>query len=73
MQQASKSIQVVRNGENIRSDFTFRADDEAVVFILGNIDSNKNHYKTSDGKIVMLHPQNTLLRNLVSHKPFGGI
>ena len=59
-----KAIHAVWNGENIRKDFTFRVDNKAVVLVLGNVNSNRNHNKTSDGKIVMLHPQNALLCNL---------
>ena len=39
---------VVPEGEHLRQDFALRADDEAVVFVLGNVNSYANHEDTSD-------------------------
>ena len=50
-----------RNGKHICQGDALGTEDKAVVLILGHINSNTNHSKTSNGKIVMLHPQNTLL------------
>ena len=61
VQQSVESFQIVGDGEHIRQNHTLGAEDEAVVFILGHIDTNANHSNTSNGKFVMLHPQNTLL------------
>jgi hypothetical protein len=68
-----KAIHVVWNGENIREDFTLRADDKAIMLVFGDVNSNRNHNKTSDGKIVMLLHRTLCSCNLVSHKPSGGI
>ena len=61
VQQGVDVLQVIGDGEHIRQGHTRGAEDEAVVFILGHIDTNANHSNTSNGKFVMLHPQNTLL------------
>jgi hypothetical protein len=47
-QQAVETLPVIGNGEHIREDYPFRADDEAVVLVLGNVYSHANHNKTSD-------------------------
>jgi hypothetical protein len=50
-QQAVETLPVVGDGEHIREDYPFRADDEAVVLVLGDVDSYATHNKTSDGII----------------------
>jgi hypothetical protein len=49
LQQAVETCHIVRDGKDIRKDYPFRADDEAVVLVLGDIDSYANHRKTSNG------------------------
>lgn len=61
VQQGVEALQVIRDGEYIRQGDALGAENEAVVLILGHINSNANHSKTSNGKFVMLFPQNTLL------------
>ena len=73
VQQGIESIQVIGDSEHICQDFSFRVEDEAVMLVLRDIDTNRNHSKTSNGRFVMLHPQNTLPCSLVPHKPSGGI
>jgi hypothetical protein len=51
LQQATESLHVVGNGEYIRENFSFRIDDEAVVLVLGDINPDTNHSKTSSGII----------------------
>ena len=48
LQQGSKSFCIVWNGEYICQDFAFRAEDEAVVLILGDINTHTNHDDTSN-------------------------
>lgn len=48
LQEPVKALRIVLDGEYICQDFTFRAEDEAVVLVLGNIDTHANHSKTSD-------------------------
>ncbi|CVK21937.1 hypothetical protein SSPH_04675 [Sporomusa sphaeroides DSM 2875] len=50
-QQVAKSFHAVLDGEHICKDFTLRTDDEAVVFILSDINPDTNHSKTSNGII----------------------
>ena len=45
LQQVRETIHVVGDGKDIRKNFALRADDEAVVLVLGDIDSNANHSK----------------------------
>ena len=61
VQQGVDALQVIGDGEHIRQGHTRGAEDEAVVLILGHINTNANHSKTSNGKFVMLFPQDTLL------------
>ena len=48
LQERVEALCVVRDGEYICQDFTFRADDEAVVLVLGHVNSYANHENTSD-------------------------
>ena len=48
LQQGIKSLCVVGDGEDICQDFTFRAEDKAVVLVLGNINTHTNHDDTSE-------------------------
>ena len=50
-QQAAEALPVVGDGEHIGEDYPFRADNEAVVLVLGDVDSHANHNKTSGGII----------------------
>ena len=43
-----KTICIVLDGEHICQDFALRADDEAVVLVLGHVNSYANHENTSD-------------------------
>jgi hypothetical protein len=36
------------DGKHIREDFSFRAEDKAVMLVLCDIDADANHSKTSD-------------------------
>ena len=47
LQQGLKAAQVVGNGEHIGQNLTLRAENEAIVFILGYVDSNTDHDDTS--------------------------
>ena len=48
LQQRVKALCVVLDGEHICQNFAFRAEDEAVVLVLGNVNSHTNHDDTSD-------------------------
>ena len=61
VQQGVEALQVIGDGEHIRQDYALRAEDEAVVLVLGYINTNANHNNTSSGEFVMLRPQDTLL------------
>ena len=61
VQQGVETLQVVGDGKHICQNHALGAEDEAVVLVLGHIDTSANHSRTSNGKIVMLHPQDTLL------------
>ena len=43
-----KAFRIVGNGEYICQDFPFRTEDEAVMLILGNVNTHTNHDDTSD-------------------------
>jgi hypothetical protein len=43
LQQAVETSHIIRDGKDVRKNYPFRADDEAVVLVLGDIDSNANH------------------------------
>lgn len=49
LQQAIETSYIFWDGKDVRQDYPFRTDDEAVVLILGDIDSYANHSKTSNG------------------------
>ena len=51
VQQSVEALQVIGNGEHIRQNRALGAEDETVVLILGHINTNTNHSKTSSGKI----------------------
>ena len=59
--QGVEALKVIGDGEHICQDHALGAEDEAVVLILGHINSNANHNKTSNGEFVMLLPQDALL------------
>ena len=61
VQQSVEALQTVGDGKYIRQGHALRVEDEAVVLVLGHINSYANHSNTSNGKFVMLHPQDTLL------------
>ena len=61
LQKCFKAFRVVGNGEYICQDFTFRAEDEAVVLVLGNVNSHTNHDEYLRCVCLMLGPQDTLL------------
>lgn len=44
LQQIVKPIHVVGDSEDIRQDFTLRVNDETIVLILRDIDTNRNHH-----------------------------
>jgi hypothetical protein len=56
---ASKVFNLVRCAAETCS--ALGAEDEAVVLVLGYINTNANHNNTSSGEFVMLRPQDTLL------------
>ena len=43
LQKCVKPFRVIGDGEDICQDFTFWAEDKAVVLVLGNVNSNTNH------------------------------
>ena len=47
LQQCVKALCIVLNGEYIRQDFALLAEDEAVVLVLGDINTHANHNGTS--------------------------
>ena len=47
LQQAMKPVHVVGNRKHIRQDFPLGADDEAIVLILRDINTNRNHHNKS--------------------------
>ena len=61
LQQHVKALCVVLDGEYICHSFTFRAEDEAVVLVLGNVNSHTNHDEYLRCVCLMLGPQDTLL------------
>ena len=61
LQQHVKALCVVLNGEYICQNFAFRAEDEAVVLVLGNVNSHTNHDEYLRCVCLMLGPQDTLL------------
>ena len=48
LQKGVKALCIVGNGEYICQDFAFRVEDEAVMLVLGDIDTHTNHDDTSD-------------------------
>ena len=46
LQQRVRALCVVLDGEYICQDFAFRAEDDAVVLVLGNVNSHANHDDT---------------------------
>ena len=50
LQQGLKAVPVILDREDVRQDLTFRAEDEAVMFVLGYVDSDTNHDGTSREK-----------------------
>ena len=61
LQQYIKTICIVLDGEHICQDFALRADDEAVVLVLDDINTHANHNEYLRYVYLMLIPQNTLL------------
>ena len=61
LQEPVKVLCIVLDGEYICQDFTFRAEDEAVVLVLGNVNSHTNHDEYLRCVCLMLGPQDTLL------------
>ena len=61
VQQSVETFQVIGDREYVRQGHALRAENEAVVLVLGHIDTNANHSRTSSSEFVMLHPQDTLL------------
>ena len=61
LQQCVKALRIVLDGEYICQDFTFRAEDEAVVLVLGNVNTHANHDEYLRYVYLMLGPQDALL------------
>ena len=61
LQQHVKALCIVLDGEYICQNFAFRAEDEAVVLVLGNVNSHTNHDEYLRCVCLMLGPQDALL------------
>ena len=61
LQQGIKSICIIGNGEYTRKGFPFRIQDNAIMLILGNINTHTNHNEYLRYVYLMPVPQNTLL------------
>ena len=48
LEESVEPLCIVWNGEHICQNFTFRTEDEAIMLVLSNIDSNTNHDDTSN-------------------------
>ena len=48
LEKSVKAFRIIGDGEYICQDFAFRAEDEAVVLVLGNVNTHTNHDDTSD-------------------------
>ena len=51
LQEGVKAFRIVLDGEHIRKDFAVRAEDEAVMLVLGHVNSHTDHNDTSKGFI----------------------
>ena len=60
LQEPVKALGIVLDGEYICQSFTFRAEDEAVVLVLGNVNTHANHDEYLRYVYLMLGPQDTL-------------
>ncbi len=61
LQEPVKALRIVLDGEYICQNFTFRAKDEAVVLVFGNINTNANHDEYLRYVYLMPGPQDALL------------
>ena len=61
LQEPVKAFRIIWDGEHIRKDFTFRTEDEAVMLVFGNINTNANHDEYLRYVYLMLGPQDALL------------
>ncbi|MEE1189190.1 MAG: hypothetical protein UHN41_00305 [Bacteroidales bacterium] len=73
MKKMFKTLFTVTNGKDIGKNLAFGTYDEAIVLVLCNINSNKDHVNTSDRFILMLLSTGPMRCNLVLNKPSGGI
>ena len=69
-----EAVPIIADGEDLRQNFTLRVDDVAVVLVFGNINAHVNHGNPS---LVVFDAagvhRTSCSRNLVLHKPSGGI
>ena len=61
LQKCVESFCIVWDGEYICQDFTFRAEDEAIVLVLSNVNAHTNHDEYHRYVYLMLVPQDALV------------